>query len=92
MTPEQFTYWLQGMFDITNPLTLSVKEVQIIKDHLALVFERKTPDRNNLEYGPSLPGFITPNPPLPLVPTWRDDTIPSPYVVTCDLDPHQTFC
>lgn len=45
MTPEQFTYWLQGYFEISDSNMLSHKQVQIIKDHLALVFNKVTPDR-----------------------------------------------
>lgn len=41
MTPEQFTYWLQGFAEVnqTNP---DPKQWQIIKDHLKLVFDKKT--------------------------------------------------
>lgn len=44
MTTEQFTYWLQGFFEISDSKTLGEKEVQIIKDHLKLVFNKQTPD------------------------------------------------
>ena len=55
MTPEHFVYWLQGFFEITNSqesqLTLTQQQVQIIKDHLKLVFNKQTPtyqpDSNN---------------------------------------------
>ena len=46
MTTEQFTIWLQGFFELSEEKTLSEKQVTIIKDHLALVFEKVTPDRN----------------------------------------------
>jgi len=45
MTPENFTYWLQGFFEISESKMLSSKQTQIIKDHLALVFNKVTPDR-----------------------------------------------
>ncbi len=48
MTTEQFTYWLQGFFEISDNKKLNEKQVQIIKDHLALVFEKQTPDRKLL--------------------------------------------
>lgn len=38
-----FCYWLQGFFELTNTETLTKEQVKIIKDHLALVFEKKTP-------------------------------------------------
>ena len=56
MTPENFVYWLQGYFEIndaagtsTTSVTpgtlkfLSEKQLQVIKDHLKLVLEKKTP-------------------------------------------------
>lgn len=49
MTPEQFTYWLQGFFEISNPEKLDEKQTQIIKDHLDLVFDKQTPDRNKTD-------------------------------------------
>ena len=49
MTPEQFTYWLQGFVEINNPETFDKKQTQILKDHLNLVFDKITPDRNKEE-------------------------------------------
>jgi hypothetical protein len=45
MTPERFTDWLNGFFEIADPQTLDDREVKIIRDHLALVFRKVTPDR-----------------------------------------------
>jgi len=45
MTPEQFVYWLQGYMEMANPSSLNMRETRIIKDHLALVFDKKTPER-----------------------------------------------
>lgn len=45
MTPEQFTYWLQGFFELGETKTLSERQIMVIKDHLSLVFEKVTPDR-----------------------------------------------
>ena len=48
MTPENFAYWLQGYFElIDDGLPLTNTQVEIIKDHLALVFTKVTPDRTN---------------------------------------------
>jgi hypothetical protein len=51
MTSRDFCYWLQGYFEIANAhaLTdaLSVKQVEMIKRHLALVFKH--------EIDPSIP-------------------------------------
>lgn len=48
MSPESFTYWLRGYFEISDSNNLSPQQVQIIRDHLALVFKKVTPDRNIL--------------------------------------------
>lgn len=47
MNYEQFAIWLQGYFEISNAKTLNEKQTQIIKDHLALLFEKVTPDRTD---------------------------------------------
>jgi len=44
MTPENFCYWLRGIMEVINPKTLTEKQVEIIKNHLDLVFEKITPD------------------------------------------------
>jgi len=56
MTPENFVYWLQGYFEINDAAGTGVNslasgkirflnndQIQIIKDHLKLVLEKKTP-------------------------------------------------
>lgn len=40
MTPEQFVYWLQGYFEITNETELTSIQIKCIKDHLGKVFNR----------------------------------------------------
>lgn len=45
MTPESFAYWLQGFFELSGTDKLTEKQVQIVKDHLALVFTKVTPER-----------------------------------------------
>lgn len=49
MTTEAFTTWLQGYFELSDAKTLDERQVTIIKDHLALVFDKVTPDRNKKE-------------------------------------------
>lgn len=47
MTPQDFCYWLQGFFELsTDGITVTPEQVLIIKDHLKLVFDKQTPDRN----------------------------------------------
>lgn len=97
MTPEQFVYWLQGFMEINDPVAIDSLETQIIKDHLAMVFEKKTPDRKNNDFGgefnPSQPPFHPYEQITPLNSYW---SLP-PYEVTCtssgfEYDPHQKFC
>jgi hypothetical protein len=42
MTPEQFAYWLQGYAEL-NETPPTAQQWQMIRDHLALVFEKVTP-------------------------------------------------
>lgn len=71
MTAEQFTYWLQGFMELTSMNHLNTTQFQIVKDHLALVFDKQTPDR-------TVPG-------VPANPTWSQPTMPQwqePNIVT----------
>jgi chorismate mutase len=44
MTAEQFTYWLQGFFELSGTTTLNEQQVKIVKDHIALVLNKVTPE------------------------------------------------
>lgn len=44
MESEQFCYWLQGFFELSSSPNMSPQQVQIVKNHLALVFEKVTPE------------------------------------------------
>jgi len=50
MTPENFCYWLQGYFEInggkgeTNKYELTRSQVNMIQEHLKLVFHKVTPN------------------------------------------------
>lgn len=43
MEPRDFVYWLQGFMEIQKPETLNAEQVQEIKNHLGLVFNKITP-------------------------------------------------
>lgn len=68
MNANDFCYWLHGLFELTETNSLSKTQTQIIKDHLALVFNKVTPDRTEvsipedriyeLEAGESLPQIL----------------------------------
>lgn len=64
MTPEQFTYWLQGMLESRAEGTaLGEKEVTMIREHLKTVFHKVTPTFPNTQ--PHFPG------PQPAPGTWE---------------------
>jgi len=41
MSPQDFTYWLQGYLELSGAQALNEEQVTIIKEHLQLVFEKK---------------------------------------------------
>lgn len=47
MSPENFVYWLQGMMEIGDPKTLNEEQVTMIKNHIALVLTKVTPDKSD---------------------------------------------
>lgn len=47
MTTEQFTYWLQGFFELSGATTLNEEQVKVIKEHIALVLKKTTPSSVN---------------------------------------------
>lgn len=54
MNYEQFAIWLHGFLEISNAEEINKEQTQIIRDHLALLFEKKTPDRSNKKEDNSL--------------------------------------
>lgn len=56
MDAQEFTYWLQGFFEISDTDKVSPKQVRIIKDHLKLVFDKQTPDRSDDLNEPNITG------------------------------------
>lgn len=78
MSPESFIYWLNGFMEIADPKSLDEKQLQVIKDHIALVLKKETPYRKSdktefsipLVGDPSLkPGEIKIVPQLPSFPS-----------------------
>lgn len=58
MTPQEFTYWLQGLFEVADPKSLDEKQTRIIKEHLALVFTNVTSNKSEaIEHLNRLPNF-----------------------------------
>jgi hypothetical protein len=58
MTPEQFVYWLQGYFELTDDTDRLSRREHIIRDHLNEVFEKRTPDRQ-IYWTPETPNYVT---------------------------------
>lgn len=54
MNYEQFAIWLHGFLEISNAGEINKEQTQIIKDHLALLFDKKTPDRSKKKKDNSL--------------------------------------
>lgn len=50
MEPLQFVYWLQGFMELADVKKLNEKQVQVLKDHIALVLTKKTPDYEKASY------------------------------------------
>lgn len=50
MTPENFCYWLQGWFELNQTIDhrngATPETLQVMQDHLALVFNKVTPERD----------------------------------------------
>lgn len=47
MSPDRFCDWLQGFVELSETEAISEKQWLVIKDHLKLVFDKKTPDRTD---------------------------------------------
>jgi len=80
MTPEQFTYWIQGFFEIAGVGTvehpsINADQTKVIRDHLQLVFKKETPP-----YLDSTTGVIT----------FGSGTVQNslPAGFTCSIDPN----
>ena len=41
MTSRDFAFWLQGYFEVSNPVQIGKVETEQIKKHLALVFKHE---------------------------------------------------
>jgi hypothetical protein len=60
MTPDQFTYWLQGFVELNGSMPNEV-QWKSITDHLKTVFNKVTPYRGITTLGsPSLSDYAVP--------------------------------
>ena len=42
MQERDFIFWLQGFLELSGAITLNEQQVQVVKEHLALVLNKKT--------------------------------------------------
>ncbi len=49
MTPENFCYWLQGWVELQDPKNINELQIQEVKNHLKLVFDKVTPNLNGYQ-------------------------------------------
>lgn len=86
MTPQDFTYWLQGFVELNDGRMPSEKQWIAIQNHLQLVFEKKTDD----VVIDDIPPITFPSP-SPIWPDGRLDTLKRHYEPgyqsTCGLTP-----
>lgn len=89
MTARDFVYWLQGFFELHDPTALSPLQVQIIKEHLALVFEKETPNhfQGILNGLPHTGGIPLSFPTLP----YTGDPLPSQYPTITSHMPYEGY-
>jgi hypothetical protein len=88
MTSTEFVYWLQGFLEIADPKKLTKLQIEIIKDHIALVMDKQTPIRISTPQIYSPPTLEPPHLPNPLI---------TPICEGQNLDPfryeeNQLFC
>ena len=50
MEPLEFIMFLHGFFEISGVDHLTRKQIQVIKDHLNLFFDKQTPDREHVNH------------------------------------------
>lgn len=84
MTPENFIYWMQGFLEIQDPKNITEQQVQVIKDHIALVLKKETPQYklNFIESGDSSEIYcLNQKPPLSTNPI--NNIVPPPFGGSC---------
>ena len=86
MTAEQFTYWLQGYFELSGATTLNEAQVKVIKEHLSLVLKKVTPNTVTIVGGQSVGYDPTPIC-IPTVQVVQDTVkLPLEWTVTTTAD------
>jgi hypothetical protein len=50
MEPRDFVYWLNGFFELTGAQELNEAQTKMVKEHLALVLTKTTPEFTSSVY------------------------------------------
>jgi len=58
MNSENFVFWLQGYLELTQEQGMTPGQVQVIKDHIALVLTKVTPSIDVSKYAAPLKPYI----------------------------------
>lgn len=82
MRPENFVYWLQGYVELSGEHPPTEQQWQQIKDHLKLVFDKKTPDYSNLKINLTESSDFNLTDPLKS-PFWQKDYTDDKFKITC---------
>lgn len=104
MNSTEFTYWLNGFFELSGATVLSEAQVKVIKEHLGLVFKKvTTSDRTTITGDKLAPNPLDKShdflwrphyPTQPLIPDpWRNPD--GSLIVTCtatDTLSNQAIC
>lgn len=45
MDTTQFCYWLQGLFELAEPVVLDARQTELVRRHLAMVFQHDIDQR-----------------------------------------------
>jgi hypothetical protein len=71
MTPENFVYWFQGWLELERPEAITSEQLEVIKNHLQLVFNKVTPDMRmyTIEHSTTAYGLVNKNSDVSIDPT-----------------------
>lgn len=89
MTERDFVYWLQGYLELSDKENIpgfSETQVQIIKDHIKIVLEKKTPNRMTGYTQETRPAETFPLHTFAERPSYEPGPHQAPYTVTCSGD------
>ena len=73
MTSRDFAYWLQGLFELAQPIELNVTQTTLIKNHLAMVFKHEIdPSFGDKAHQEELTKIHVPSAAVTPIPPWME--------------------